>query len=98
MNDYDKGYAAGLDARAQADPAPKPDHGEWLKDQERYEDGCRSDAKPHDPAPVGETPEQVAAEAWDKGYVAGHSDAMRRMSDEPNAPTSPNPYRIAAKP
>ena len=37
----------------------------------------------------------VRAEAWDEGYTAGHSNAMRRMSDEPNAPTSPNPYRFA---
>jgi hypothetical protein len=35
------------------------------------------------------------ADAWDEGYVSGHSNAMRRMSDEPNAPTSPNPYRAA---
>jgi hypothetical protein len=33
------------------------------------------------------------AGAWDLGYTAGHSNAMRRMSDEPNAPTSPNPFR-----
>ena len=32
------------------------------------------------------------AEAWDKGYTAGHSNAMRRMSDEPNVPKSQNPY------
>ncbi|HET7327866.1 MAG TPA: hypothetical protein VFJ14_11350 [Nocardioidaceae bacterium] len=36
------------------------------------------------------------AEAWDKGYTSGHSNAMRRMSDEPHAPTTPNPYRAAA--
>ena len=35
------------------------------------------------------------AKAWDRGYVAGHSNAMRRMSDEPNAPSSRNPYRPA---
>ena len=29
---------------------------------------------------------------WNEGYTSGHSNAMRRMSDEPNAPTSPNPY------
>lgn len=33
--------------------------------------------------------------AWDEGYTSGHSNAMRRMSDEPNAPTTPNPYRAA---
>lgn len=32
------------------------------------------------------------AEAWDEGYRSGHSNAMRQMSDEPNAPTTPNPY------
>lgn len=36
-----------------------------------------------------------AERAWDEGYRSGHSNAMRRMSDEPNAPTSPNPYRAA---
>lgn len=39
----------------------------------------------------------VAEEVWDKGYAAGFSNAMRRMSDEPKAPTSPNPYRAAAR-
>lgn len=33
------------------------------------------------------------ADAWAWGYTAGFSNAMRRMSDEPHAPTSPNPYR-----
>ena len=36
---------------------------------------------------------QVRAEAWEEGYTSGHSNAMRRMSDEPDAPTTPNPYR-----
>lgn len=36
---------------------------------------------------------EVKAEAWDEGRAAGFSNAMRRMSDEPNAPASPNPYR-----
>ena len=36
---------------------------------------------------------EARAEAWDEGYRSGHSNAMRRMSDEPNAPTTPNPYR-----
>lgn len=31
--------------------------------------------------------------AWDEGYTSGHSNAMRYMSDEPNAPRTPNPYR-----
>jgi hypothetical protein len=35
---------------------------------------------------------ETAAKAWDRGYAAGHSNAMRRMSDEPHAPTSRNPY------
>lgn len=34
----------------------------------------------------------ISHEAWLKGYAAGKSNAMRRMSDEPNAPTSPSPY------
>lgn len=34
------------------------------------------------------------AKAWDGGYVSGHSNAMRRMSDEPDAPTTANPYRL----
>ena len=36
---------------------------------------------------------EARAAAWDEGYTSGHSNAMRRMSDEPNAPTTPNPYR-----
>ena len=35
----------------------------------------------------------VVAAAWQEGYTSGHSNAMRQMSDEPNAPTTPNPYR-----
>jgi hypothetical protein len=35
---------------------------------------------------------ETAAKAWDRGYTAGHSNAMRRMSDELGAPTSRNPY------
>jgi hypothetical protein len=31
-------------------------------------------------------------EAWEKGYVAGRSITMRRMSDEPKAPDYANPY------
>jgi hypothetical protein len=31
--------------------------------------------------------------AWDDGYTAGHSRAMRRMSDEPNVEPAVNPYR-----
>ena len=37
--------------------------------------------------------EQVKAEAWDEGYTSGRSNAMRRMSDEPKAPLTRNPYR-----
>lgn len=33
------------------------------------------------------------AETWTNGYLSGYSNAMRRMSDEPDAPTTPNPYR-----
>lgn len=33
------------------------------------------------------------AQAWEEGYTSGHSNAMRQMSDEPNAPKSSNPYR-----
>lgn len=36
------------------------------------------------------------AEAWEEGYRSGFSNAMRRMSDEPEAPTTPNPYRSRA--
>jgi hypothetical protein len=36
---------------------------------------------------------EAMAAAWDQGYRSGLSNAMRRMSDEPNAPTTPNPYR-----
>ena len=36
--------------------------------------------------------EKREAVAWALGYTAGHSNAMRRMSDEPDAPTSPNPF------
>jgi hypothetical protein len=32
------------------------------------------------------------AEAWERGYTSGHSNAMRQMSDEPDAPTTVNPY------
>ena len=37
--------------------------------------------------------EQVKSEAWDEGYTSGRSNAMRRMSDEPKAPLTRNPYR-----
>lgn len=35
------------------------------------------------------------AKAWDQGYRSGFSNAMRRMSDEPDAPTTENPYSDA---
>lgn len=35
---------------------------------------------------------QARAEAWDEGYRSGSSNAMRRMSDEPSAPKTANPY------
>ena len=36
------------------------------------------------------------AEAWDAGYRSGHSNAMRQMSDEPDAPKTPNPHGTEA--
>lgn len=36
---------------------------------------------------------EVKAEAWNEGYISGHSRAMRRMSDEPNVEPGTNPYR-----
>lgn len=41
---------------------------------------------------VGDAAKAALKEAWQKGYTSGHSNAMRQMSDEPNAPTAPNPY------
>jgi hypothetical protein len=40
------------------------------------------------------TPKRRAdlAEAWERGRVSGHSNAMRQMSDEPDAPNTANPY------
>ena len=35
---------------------------------------------------------RMQANAWRQGYTAGNSNAMRRMSDEPKALISPNPY------
>lgn len=43
---------------------------------------------------VNELTREALAEAWDQGYASGHSNAMRRMSDEPNAPTTLNPYTV----
>lgn len=40
-----------------------------------------------------ESARELMAQGWERGYTAGHSIAMRRMSDEPGAPTPPNPYR-----
>lgn len=37
----------------------------------------------------------LRAEGWDRGYVSGHSRAMRRMSDEPGVEPGVNPYREA---
>lgn len=34
-------------------------------------------------------------DAWSEGHRAGFSTAMRRMSDEPGAPSAKNPYREA---
>ncbi|QOT15895.1 hypothetical protein [Paenarthrobacter sp. YJN-5] len=36
----------------------------------------------------------IAAQAWDEGFAAGKSRAMRHMSDEPGLSLNvPNPYR-----
>ena len=40
----------------------------------------------------------LLAKAWDEGYRSGFSNAMRRMSDEPDAPTTPNPYAPTHRP
>ncbi len=37
---------------------------------------------------------KTSEEAWNQGYTSGHSNAMRKMSDEPDAPTTPNPYTV----
>ena len=37
------------------------------------------------------------AEAWQWGYTAGNSHAMRLMSDEPGLPHFSNPYRLDSK-
>lgn len=34
----------------------------------------------------------MSGKAWTEGYWSGFSNAMRRMSDEPDAPTTPCPY------
>lgn len=34
----------------------------------------------------------VQHDAWDQGYRSGYSNAMRQMSDEPNAPRTVNPF------
>lgn len=44
-------------------------------------------------SPVPATAAEDPAKIWDRGYASGRSNAMRYMSDEPNAPTTPNPYR-----
>lgn len=41
--------------------------------------------------------EAQMAYIWDDGYVSGHSNAMRQMSDEPGLPPTPNPYRLDKK-
>lgn len=35
---------------------------------------------------------EAEAKAWQRGYNSGLSNAMRRMSDEPDAPTTSNPF------
>lgn len=46
---------------------------------------------------VEPTVREAKAAAWSNGYASGFSNAMRRMSDEPNAPITPNPYRSEAR-
>lgn len=36
---------------------------------------------------------KALADVWAEGYKAGHSRAMRFMSDEPYVNHSPNPYK-----
>lgn len=48
---------------------------------------------PLDGLAITEEAARALAQAWEAGYTSGHSNAMRKMSDEPNAPTTPNPYR-----
>lgn len=57
-------------------------------------DGCHGFFTDHGTwiAAVNDALRETAERAWNEGYTSGHSNAMRRMSDEPNAPTSPNPY------
>lgn len=60
------------------------DNEAWLKD-------CTKAAQAL--ADAGLIGGQALAKVWDRGYASGFSNAMRRMSDEPDAPTTPNPYR-----
>lgn len=34
----------------------------------------------------------ACVKAWEQGYASGWSNASRRLSDEPNAPITNNPY------
>lgn len=55
----------------------------------------RNSAPPVGPSGVsrpGPSAPRRRAMDWDQGYAHGFSDAMRRMSDEPDAPTSTNPH------
>ncbi len=67
-NRLSNAYAAGLAARSQADPAPgRPHH--WINQNGRCDNGQMMDAGDDwqpvylTPAPVGETREQIKAEA-----------------------------------
>lgn len=99
---------ACLDAAWQgAFPEDRPVTGPYLTPEQReelvgggnYEGPRRPEAfvseprRMFSPTDVARMLADARAEAWDKGYTSGHSNAMRRMSDEPDAPTSPNPYR-----
>jgi hypothetical protein len=51
-----------------------------------------SETKRPDETQTAYTLRLIQAAAWRQGYASGLSNAMRRMSDEPNAPITPNPY------
>lgn len=64
-------------------------HGSDELDPEEFSDDIPAAVK----AAIEALVQEARAVAWQEGYTSGHSNAMRRMSDEPNAPSTPNPYR-----
>lgn len=57
---------------------PEREHGDWDKTQQRYEDGCKHDAPPHDPERVTLTDEQMAQiRSWSPSIAAAVSDRLR---------------------